>query len=192
MEYVLTPYSTKLVDIAWWDNAFTEEELNFLQNIAKNANVESQVGNGQVNKDIRKSKHIWVNNNPDTFWIFNKLGVIISKVNASFFNFDLTGFGEALQVTNYESNNLGEYNWHIDNGSNSPCRKLSLSIQLSHPYEYEDGFLEIRDREDTVHTIPKKRGYISLFPSFLRHRVTPVTSGSRQSLVAWISGPNFK
>jgi PKHD-type hydroxylase len=41
-------------------------------------------------------------------------------------------------------------------------------------------------------TAPRKRGTLILFPSFLIHRVTPVNSGVRESMVSWISGPNFR
>jgi len=45
-------------------------------------------------------------------------------------------------------------------------------------------------RESTA--IKKQRGLIVAFPAWTLHRVTPVVKGSRQSLVAWISGPAFK
>ena len=195
MEYILTPYAKPLTNLAWWDDGFSDGELNWLQNKAKEAQLDASVGGGgggSIDKSIRRSKVNWINNNTDTLWLFARLGSIISRVNADYFNFDLIGFGEGLQLTNYESNILGEYNWHTDSGGPGPCRKLSLSMQLSFPEEYEGGVLEVKDTNEQVREAPKKRGYISLFPSFLRHRVTPVTKGSRQSLVVWITGPNFK
>ena len=73
-------------------------------------------------------------------------------------------------------------------------RKLSMVIQLSDPKDYEGGILEIHANE---HYPPppdelKRRGTIVVFPSFLRHRVIPVTKGVRYSLVAWIEGPHFR
>ena len=53
------------------------------------------------------------------------------------------------------------------------------------------GELELRFGKDPI-TIGKERGLIALFPSYTMHRVTPVTKGTRYSLVAWVSGPAFK
>ena len=38
----------------------------------------------------------------------------------------------------------------------------------------------------------KARGTLVAFPSYVMHRVTPVTSGTRKSLVAWVAGPKFR
>jgi PKHD-type hydroxylase len=72
-------------------------------------------------------------------------------------------------------------------------RKLSMTIQLSEPNEYEGGEFEI-DPEFGVldQAVIKQRGTVLVFPSFLRHRVAPVTSGIRRSLVCWAEGPKFR
>ena len=198
MEYLLTPYSKQQEYLAWWDDAFTNDELNWLQNLAIKASVLSRVGGipsveGKLDDNIRRSKIDWLFCNNENQWIFHRLAHVVSFTNANIFNFDLTGFGEGLQLSNYECDNKGTYGWHTDSGGGGISRKLSLSVQLSNPTEYEGGFLEVQDPgSGKVHQIPKKRGYISIFPSYIRHQVTPVTSGSRQSLVIWISGPQFK
>lgn len=73
-------------------------------------------------------------------------------------------------------------------GENSG-RKLSLSIQLSPPYDYSGGQLEFQNIDS-----PADRGIGSLiaFPSFIQHRVTPVDSGVRSSLVVWVHGKPFR
>ena len=65
-------------------------------------------------------------------------------------------------------------------------------MQLSDPVDYEGGVLEIQPYGEQVIRTRKQRGLIVAFPSWTLHQVTPVTQGSRQSLVAWISGPPFK
>ena len=40
--------------------------------------------------------------------------------------------------------------------------------------------------------LPKEQGKLILFPSYVLHEVKPVTKGERYSLVAWITGPQFK
>jgi PKHD-type hydroxylase len=73
----------------------------------------------------------------------------------------------------------------------SSPRKLSLILQLSDATEYEGGELQLKDSSD--HTaVERKKGHLIAFPSYLLHRVTPVTKGIRRSLVVWISGPAFR
>lgn len=96
-----------------------------------------------------------------------------------------------IQIGKYE--NLGHYDWHIDADKpdlSNTQRKLSISIQLNDPSEYEGGKLEFQDLDEEQQ--PKMaQGSIIVFPSFLKHRVTPVTSGVRYSAVTWASGPAF-
>jgi PKHD-type hydroxylase len=74
-------------------------------------------------------------------------------------------------------------------GPRKARRKLSLVCQLSDPSEYEGGELQINTGE--IFTPEKQKGTVILFPSYLLHRVTPVTKGTRRSLVLWIEGPAF-
>lgn len=194
MEYVLTPYASPVEPYAWWRGAFTDDELNVLQNMARNATIKAQIGgggSGALNNKVRRSSINWVGNGPDTSWIFRKLGHVAASLNAQFFRFDLTGFGEQLQFTNYDQSELGMYGWHQDYGGQGPSRKLSLVVQLSDPSDYEGGELQIKTGADD-HVVLKERGLIVAFASYTLHQVTPVTKGNRQSLVAWVSGPEFK
>jgi PKHD-type hydroxylase len=109
----------------------------------------------------------------------------------SFFDFELTGLFEQLQFTVYEEAG-SHYDWHLDKMlSDLPPRKLSLVLQLSDPEEYTGGDLELFVSSNPI-KIERKRGLLTAFPSFTLHRVTPVTSGIRKSLVAWVGGPKFK
>ena len=115
----------------------------------------------------------------------------MTQLNAEHFRLELAGFGEPFQLTNYDQSENGMYGWHQDFGT-SISRKLSLAMQLSDPSDYEGGNFQIFTGGNEPQTLPKKRGYILVFPSYVVHQVTPVTQGSRQSLVAWASGPAFK
>lgn len=197
MQYVLTPYSNNQQEWAYWENAFTESQLNSLQNMASNPTSIAQVGGGVggvVDNNIRRSGLNWLPNKPEYEWVFDTLGHVISSLNAQFFRFDLTGFGEHIQLTHYDSQNEGMYGWHVDHGMNSssPCRKLSLVLQLTDPSQYEGGNLEIQPHGNNIIKMKKQRGLVVVFPSWTLHQVTPVTAGTRQSLVAWITGPAFK
>lgn len=113
----------------------------------------------------------------------------VLKVNADKWNFDLWGFLDSLQYTVYRAGD--EFGWHVDCGPKLPPRKLSVSVQLSDPSEYEGGDLQLQVSE-TIETAPREKGTVVIFPSFIMHRVTPVTKGVRRALVAWIAGPAFK
>ena len=190
MEYILTPHSRGIPPYVWWEGAFTEQELNVLQLQAKNSKQHARIGGGVSNSEIRRSQVSWIHNTNETVWVFRKLAQIVSKLNSDCFGFDLTGFGEGLQLTNYDESENGMYGWHVDYGG-MISRKLSLVLQLTDPSEYEGGNLQLHTGQNPI-SVKKQRGLIALFPSYVVHQVTPVTQGSRQSLVAWISGPSFK
>ncbi len=99
MQYMLTPYATEIVPFAWWEGAFTEQELNWLQAKARSANTNAEVGggaDGRVDGQIRRSQVSWMESNKETEWVFRKLADVASKLNSQFFRLDLTGFGESL------------------------------------------------------------------------------------------------
>lgn len=195
MQYLLTPYSDPVEPFVWWEGAFNEQELNWLQQQAIQADKRAQVGGDPSGDDlakIRRSKVSWLTNTQETRWVFEKLAHVASSLNAQFYRFDLTGFGEALQLTNYDQSEHGMYGWHQDyGGSRNISRKLSLVLQLTDPAQYEGGNLQIMTSAEPL-TVRKQRGLIAAFPAYQLHQVTPVTQGNRQSLVAWVSGPAFK
>ena len=194
MQHHMTPYTQGMEPWAWWGDAFTDDELNFLQEKAKAARSQAGVGGGgqgSVQPNTRRSQVDWLNNTPNTKWVFERFAHIGASLNASYFHLQLSGFGEPLQLTNYDQSENGMYGWHLDCGGKGISRKLSMAMQLSDPSEYEGGELQIFTGGQPQ-SIPKKRGLVAVFPSFTLHQVTPVTKGSRQSLVAWISGEPFK
>jgi PKHD-type hydroxylase len=99
---------------------------------------------------------------------------------------------EHTQLSRYKSTDEGHYDWHMDSHApkNGVQRKLSISILLSDPSEFEGGELQFKGIEDRK--ILTKQGSIVVFPSFIEHRVTPVTKGVRYSAVTWASGPSFR
>lgn len=191
----------RVVDYATWVGGFTEEELDMIISYGSDNLDISKATLGGTDLDeeydhIRKSKTGWINLNSDTAWIYDRLAYITRSLNAQNWQFDLNGFNEDLQFTVYDESD-SHYTWHVDTiktgnpGSISQARKLSLVIQLSDPIDYEGGDLEFKTGPNEI-KIPKERGLVAAFPSYTLHRVTPVTSGVRKSLVIWISGPPFK
>ena len=194
MQHMLTPYSRGIEPFAWWENAFTNEQLDWLQQKAKEAVQDAQVGGGVGGKfddEIRRSELNWLDKNEESFWVFDTLAHVAASLNARYFGFELTGFGEHIQLTNYHEARQGTYVWHQDFGSSGPSRKLSMVVQLSDPSEYEGGGFEFAECQ-TPDASSRLKGTVLVFPSYLQHRVLPVTSGTRKSLVAWFEGPRWK
>lgn len=123
-------------------------------------------------------------------WIYTKLGMTCIMINIQKYKFDLLGFHSHLQLTDYSKD--GFFSWHMDTGNNyTSTRKLSITVQLSDPEEYEGGELQFH-RGNEIVSISKKKGTAIIFPSFVLHCVQPITSGRRMSIVGWIAGPYFR
>lgn len=86
---------------------------------------------------------------------------------------------------------FGHFHWHDDysHEREDAPRKLTVVIQLSDGHDYEGGDFEVFGAR--VETAPRTLGSIYCLPSFVPHRVTPVTAGVRAVLVAWIAGPRL-
>lgn len=177
---------------ATWEGGFTEEQLNHIRTLGDALPLTPSTITGDVtNEVIRHSETGWMEHNPDTAFIYDNLAYIARQLNGQFFDFDLFGFVEHLQYTVYREDG-GHYDWHLDRGAGTSApRKLSLVLQLSDPSEYEGGDLQLHTSSEPT-TVVKQKGLVAAFPSFVLHRVTPVTAGTRRSLVVWLSGPRFR
>lgn len=148
---------------------------------------------------LRRSRVAWIGQQPDSAWIFDKLAALVVRANRVW-RFDLEGFGEDLQYTVYDEPGAF-YTWHQDGlvGEVS-TRKLALVVQLSPATAYEGGDLEMFDvvadsspeQLEAWHRTVRVQGSVTAFPAFEYHRVTPLVSGVRRSLVVWVSGPPFR
>ena len=179
-----------------WEDGFTPEECDRIIQYGESLSPQSSVvgvtdETQNVEEAIRKSKNSWIGLNSETEWIYARLGNILRCMNGMHWRFDINGFHEDLQYTVYHDDN-SFYRWHVDNMmmSDMPPRKLSISVQLTDPEEYDGGELKVNDGE--IHTIANDRGLVTIFPSYILHRVTPVTRGTRRSLVVWANGPGFR
>lgn len=180
----------KTENFAFWQGAFSEEECEKIIQIGnKNVLNDAAVFNPQKNS-VRTSKVSWLYPNDEMEWVFKRVTDIVVNLNDRFFGFDLFGAAEGFQFTKYEAPS-GKYGKHIDRAPNTLVRKLSFTLQLSDPKDYEGGELRLH-LEDKPEKISKQRGYVCLFPSYVLHEVTPVTKGTRYSLVSWITGKPFK
>ena len=176
------------------DKIFTDYELDQLVMQANQVKkVSSTVGSGAVS-NYRVCDIAWLESDEvesDFDWVYATLADAISRVNNEHFQFDLTHL-TALQFTVYNGSNYSNYQKHLDLGRQFPNRKLSFSVQLSDDDEYVGGDLRFHYIKNQPEVAPREKGKIIFFPSWVVHDVTPVTQGTRRSLVGWVNGPNFK
>ena len=113
--------------------------------------------------------------------------------NNNYFGFDTVQLSEQGQYAEYHKG--GFYNWHMDSNiemaSMPTVRKISMTLLLNDPKDFEGGDLEIfcgetLDSEKNKYKL--KQGHAVFFASFLLHRVMPVIKGNRKSLVMWFGG----
>ena len=132
-----------------------------------------------------------------------RLQAFIEYVNASLFKFEIERFRDDDPVAAMRYGEGGHFDWHLDNATSGTyaTRKLSFTIQLTDPSEYDGGTLELgmysRDFGGTAgyagYTSQiRQRGAITVFPAFHLHRVSAVTRGIRTAIVGWMHGPAFK
>ena len=182
------------------DNLLTEDELQKTiemcdKLILRNAGVMSSDGTVYRGTNIRSSKNSFIRENEETTWLFEKCRNIVNKINEETFGYDLSYGFDYFQYAEYNEND--QFNFHLDTmlGKNSKIdkpRKLSISLILSDNSEYEGGDFQFYMGGTGVDTIEQAKGRFILFPSFLVHRVTPIKSGVRKSLVFWMQGPKFR
>lgn len=150
------------------------------------------------NKTEEISKHKIRTNKEQPLWPeqggfpFEIITEEIFNVNSEYWNFDIRYIDFAKDpplVLKYVLNQ--EFNWHFDMSGVSSTRKLSFTIQLSDSDDYEGGDLQFGPVIEHKPEI-RKKGNITIFPSYVWHRVTPVTKGNRYALVGWVHGPAFK
>lgn len=145
----------------------------------------------------RVSRIGWIHPSPETMWVFGQISSYLESLNEQFFRVELYGF-DVIQYTEYSESYGGKYDWHTDvtygtaNTRPGLHRKLSITIPLND--DYEGGEFHITtSSEDTEVIFPElRKGSMLLFPSYMVHRVTPVTRGTRKSLVVWVVGPKFR
>lgn len=182
----------ELFNYYYFRDAFTPDEIQEIINIGESLPKEiATVNYNESDDDIRRSEIAWIPNEGNTKWIYERLGEYVTAANKDMgWDFDLAGMFEDIQYSIYFDNG-GHYDWHSDIGPNTTHRKISMSLQLSTPDEYEGGNLQF-NLGPSILTADNEVGSLIIFPSYLLHRVTPVVSGVRRSLVIWVSGKPFR
>lgn len=175
-----------------WEDVFSSQELDSIERYGDRLTHEDGTLLRNVDHEVRNSRISWIAQTSETLQLYNRIAQIAFYLNTHFFKYELFGLKENFQYTVYRSTDKSHYDWHVDYGPHkSPARKISLSIQLTDPQTYEGCDLEVRGGIQ-INVAPRRRGTIIAFPSFVLHRVTPIKSGTRKSLVVWVAGPEFR
>ena len=200
----------------WFYSDIPEEVVNIIQkdlSIKFDSGMDdSRLMGDALNKDKRNSQNAWV---PTTHWLGGFMWHYIERANRENFLYDLRCIdGESMQYTQYD---IGQfYSWHNDAGlagqykpqsvgngkdglandflneNTEMVRKLSFVLQLSDTDDYEGGNFQLLDESGKSYFAPRKRGTVILFDSRTQHRVLPVKSGRRKSIVGWTVGPRWR
>jgi PKHD-type hydroxylase len=182
-----TARTQDMIQCATSREAFSPAECDRVINLGKAAGLTAGVVlDGDVETGVRDSQIARFSRTAETAGLFDKILNLIHMLNQRAWQFELAEL-EALQFATY--NNDGHYTWHTDIGQKFPInlRKVGLTVQLSDPDDYEGGDFETF-YGPVADTAPRQRGTVVLFPSFVLHRVAPVTRGTRHSLTAWMLG----
>jgi len=177
---------------------FNNEEMKFLRDLAdkeaqpagvyidKTKSGESSSESDYAHSD-RRSHAVWLHQEQFK-WIYDRIWQVALAVN-KIYKINIDSF-ELAQIAYYDEKESGHFDWHSDNGTTQMRRKLSISIPLNDPSEYEGGDIHFNAGGKIV-APAQSLGKLIIFPSWVVHRVTPVTKGRRYSMVIWIHGPRW-
>jgi PKHD-type hydroxylase len=172
-----------------WPSTLTTEQVDRITTIALRQPMEEATlfSSAEAMQGIRSCTVRWL----DDEWLQSLLWPFVDQANKRGFHVALDRRSE-MQFTEYTAEQGGHYGWHHDvhwNGQTAFDRKLSVTVQLSGADEYEGGdfeFDEVKTNADF-----RSKGTVLVFPSYLRHRIHPITLGTRHALVAWFFGPRW-
>lgn len=187
----------------WFQSALTKEEVDKVIALASELpEAERATTIGREDGGTTRSSMIkWIPmGSSNWLWLYDRMMELSVEANDTLWKFDLRSSLESIQYTEYYASEKGHYDWHQDIGVGElpSKRKISITIQLSESDEYEGGELLIcvgsngNGEFDNLKTCPRGKGVGVLFPSYMMHRVSPVTSGVRKSLVLWVGGSHYR
>lgn len=178
----------------WREAVFSPAECRRIIDLTDKLALErGKLLGGEKHSNIRRCDLFWIDGQEQGGWIFDRVMKTVSDVNRDVYDFVLTDFAEQIQLTRYPEGQEGFYDWHVDRGHSGTAqhRKLTMVVQLSDPAGYEGGVLSLNGA-GVEEQAPAQQGSAVFFPAYVLHRVSPVISGARYSLVTWVHGPNFR
>lgn len=152
--------------------------------------MQALVGGGKVHESTRISTLSWINHDEKSKELFDFLIDKVDRINYHHYGMKLFGM-ESIQYTRYPIG--GHYIFHNDiiARKEDNMRKMSIVMGLSSKDDYEGGDFLLSPHGASPTVIRLDKGDLIAFPSYIPHKVTPVTSGTRITIVSWIIGPKF-
>tara|TARA_R110000822_G_scaffold253345_1_gene379854 strand:+ start:1476 stop:2087 length:612 start_codon:yes stop_codon:yes gene_type:complete len=180
-------------------NVFTDEMIFHLENMvhsnytfSKGRTGVKELGNDTDSYETNNRDIAYINPADHSKWLYDLLFPIALEANKQFYHFDIDIVTDPIHYVVYPEDG-GHLDWHLDiGGFGVNRRKLAMTVQLSDPNDYEGGDLQIWGGGNEPISIKRNKGSISVFPTFLLHRVTPITRGQRKVLVFWTGGRAFR
>lgn len=169
---------------------FTKREIEKIHYLGKSfteqpSRVVTEAASGSTIESTRATDLTWISQDDESAWLYDKLWRLVAD------SWRVSRL-EMIQYAVYRPG--GFFNWHNDNSYDAAqglivpptvrARTATIVVQLSDPSDYTGGELLIRTPNGVVEA-PKQKGRMTAFSSFIYHRVTPVKTGIRKTLVAW-------
>jgi PKHD-type hydroxylase len=160
---------------------FLDEEIEDIKDIGDALILEEgKIKDDKVDHSVRNTKIAWIHPNTETHWLFDR-AIIMFKSSMPFSAL------QSAQYSVYYGTDKSHYTWHRDIGTGDKIMRARVNvgiIQLSGPGDYKGGVLQLK-HEDKIIDVMKTKGMVTTFPIDMEHRVTPVTSGVRKTLIMW-------
>jgi len=180
-------------------NVFTDEMIFHLENMvhsnytfSKGRTGTSELGNDTDSYKTNNRDIAYINPANHSKWLYDILFPIALEANKQFYHFDIDIVTDPIHYVIYPEDG-GHLDWHMDVGAfGVNRRKLAMTVQLSDHNDYEGGDLQIWGGGQEPISVKRNKGDVSVFPTFLLHRVTPITRGQRKILVFWTGGRAFR
>jgi len=174
------------------DESVADVIIKQLSDVELTPGLVREIDDGAILSDTRMAKICWL---PTDHWISGMMAHFVRQANLHHFHYDLYDWNDKIQYTVY--NEGDHYRWHVDSAKSSihqnfdVYRKLSISLCLT--TDYEGGEFQLHHEPPrSIGRYKMKCGDVIIFSSDTPHRVRPVRSGQRISLVGWFGGPAWK
>jgi len=172
-----------------WPSGLNSEQVDRITAIALRQPTEEATvfSSADAMQGIRSCTVRWLEDE----WLASLLWPYVEHANKNGFEIAVQRQAE-MQFVEYTAEPSGHYDWHHDvqwNGQSGLDRKLSITVQLSGADEYQGGDFEFDELKTNADF--RSKGTVLIFPSYLRHRIHPITQGTRRALVAWFFGPRW-
>jgi PKHD-type hydroxylase len=183
-------YEALLLSPVCVEKELTSEEIQRITKLTDALELSPATVDGETQKQ-RSCKIAWLPYDEDHVWLYGRLYEMVDLVNKDGFHFDPIDMVEQIMYCEYEESD--GFNWHYDCASVPPfsSRKLAITVQLSSSDDYRGGSLEFAVTPDHTYEVSRSAGSIIIYPTYLCHRIQPIISGKRKSLVFWVGGTSF-